>query len=42
MNINKVLAFVTLAVVLYNVCNAARLTTNIDYQNTINKLQQNK
>ena len=42
MYINKVLVFATLAVVLYNICNAATLTTNIDYQNTYNKQTSTK
>ena len=42
MYFNKVLFFVTLTVTLYKICNAAKLAFNIDNQNAINKLQQNK
>ena len=42
MYLNKIWFFAILAVALYKLCNAAKLTSNIDNQNTINKLQQNK
>ena len=42
MYFNKSLFFATLTVTLYKICNAAKLASNIDNQNAIHKLQQNK
>ena len=43
MYFNKGLFFATLTVALYTctICDAAKLTSNIDNQNAINKRQQN-